>query len=139
MHIYIDLPFPPTVNSYYNKTRNGIFISKKGTAFRKACAAACHEQSCFNLNLDMKLTLDVILYPPDRRCRDLDNYMKALQDALGNPKDGNGAKVWLDDSQIDLLPIHRGVLVSGGLTRCRIQEHHGFILPNTPDVWDHID
>ena len=140
MNIHIELPFPPTVNSYYGYNRRGIkYITSKGKLFREEVRQCCVEQNCYKLSLDMKLKFDVILYPPDRRTRDLDNYMKALQDALGSPKDGNGAKVWVDDSQIDDLHPQRGVIVSGGKCAVRISEHHGFIFPDDPAVWDFID
>jgi len=77
--------------------------------------------------------MTVILYPPDARRRDLDNYMKALLDALTQ------AKVWLDDEQVDSLDIHRGKLVKGGKCSVRLQEHHSFILPDTQDVWDFLE
>jgi crossover junction endodeoxyribonuclease RusA len=37
------------------------------------------------------------LYPPDKRTRDIDNYSKALFDALTH------ANFWIDDSQIKKL------------------------------------
>ncbi len=131
--VNLDLNFPPTVNSYYSKTSRGIFISKKGRLFRQSVSTECDEQNVYALMLDMKLTVDVILYPPDRRVRDLDNYMKALLDSL------TIAKVWEDDSLIDTLNIHRGSLVKGGKCAVRITEHHGFILPDLPNIWDSID
>lgn len=131
--VIIELPFPPTVNSYYVKTRSGIYISKKGRIFRETVADACAEQSCYGLNLDTTLEVDVIFYAPDARIRDLDNYMKALLDALTQ------AKVWRDDSLIDTLTAHRGAKSAGGATHIRIREHHGFIMPLTPTVWDHIE
>ena len=140
MKIHIELPFPPTVNSYYGHNKRGIkYITGKGKAFREAVCQCCLEQNVYGLSLDMRLQFDVILYPPDKRTRDLDNYMKALQDSLGNPKDGSGAKVWEDDSLIDGLAIHRGKVLKGGKCAVRIQEHHGLILPDNPAVWDFID
>jgi len=131
--IYINTAFPPTVNSYYVKTRNGVFISKRGKLFREGCARDAMESSTYGIKLSCPLQLDVILYPPDRRIRDLDNYMKALLDALTH------AKVWMDDSLIDGLNIHRGKVIKGGAASLRIAEHNGFILPNDPDVWNFID
>ena len=140
MIIHIELPFPPTVNSYYGHNKRGIkYITKRGKSFREEVREMCVEQNVFGLSIDHKLQMDVILYPPDRRVRDLDNYMKALLDALGNPKDGTGAKVWVDDSQIDDLHPQRGVVLPKGKCSVRLQEHNGFILPNNPDVWDFID
>ncbi len=133
--IHIELAFPPTVNSYYTKTQRGIYISKRGRVFRELAAEACLQQGVYNLSLTHPLTVDVILYPPDRRTRDLDNYMKALLDAL------TIAKVWEDDSLIDNLNIHRGVVVSKQEARAsvRIADHHGLILPNSLSVWDYIE
>jgi len=131
--IHIDLPFPPTVNSYYSKTMRGVYISKRGRLFRDLCADACNEQNAYGLLLSERLAVDIILYPPDKRTRDLDNYMKALLDAL------TIAKVWEDDSLIDNLNIHRGSLVKGGKCSVRISEHHGLIMPNNSDVWDYIE
>ncbi len=129
--VHIELPFPPTVNSYYGHTKRGIkYITKNGKSFREACAEQCLHQNAYNLKLDYPLQVDVILYPPDKRQRDLDNYMKALLDAL------TLANVWEDDSLIDGLTIHRGKLTKGGKCAVRVAEHHGFICPDSPDVWD---
>ena len=140
MNILLELPFPPTVNSYYAHNKRGIkYITAKGRAFRADVCQACLEQKAYGLILEDRLQFDVILYPPDNRVRDLDNYMKALQDSLGNPKDGTGAKVWADDAQIDDLHPQRGIVVKGGKCAVRIQMHNGFILPDNPQVWDYID
>lgn len=64
--------------------------------------------------LDYRLNVEVVLYPPDRRTRDLDNYMKALLDALTK------ARVWEDDCLIDQLSILRGAVMSGGVTKIEI-------------------
>ena len=134
MNIILELPFPPTVNSYYGHNKRGIkYITKKGREFREACAQSCLEQKAYGLSLNVPLQLDVILYPPDRRQRDLDNYMKALQDAL------TLAKVWEDDSLIDGLGIHRGKVIQKGKCAVRITEHHGLILPDNSAGWDFID
>jgi len=132
-NIHLNLAFPPTVNSYYTKTRRGIFISKKGREFRDMCAEQCNEQNAYGLLLSHPLQLDVILFPPDRRKRDLDNYMKALLDALTT------SKVWEDDSLVDGLTVRRGVITPRGMVSLRISAHDEFIIPNVPTIWDHID
>lgn len=132
--VHIELPFPVTVNSYYGQTKRGIkYITKRGKLFREGVLQACLEQNAFGLSLPDRLQVDIILYPPDRRTRDLDNYMKALLDALTH------AKVWVDDEQIDDLHPQRGVILKGGKCSVRVTEHNGFILPDNPDVWDYID
>ncbi len=107
--IELFLPFPPTVNSYYSRTKYGVYVSKNGKAFAKAVNQCCSEQLPFNLDpLNVPLSVSVVLNPPDKRIRDLDNYMKALLDALTQ------SKVWMDDSLIDQLTIYRGEKLSKG-------------------------
>ncbi len=133
-NVHIELPFPPTINSYYGHTKRGIkYITKRGKSFREMVLQSCIEQNAYAISLQTRLQVDVILYPPDRRTRDLDNYMKALLDAL------TLSKVWGDDEQIDGLNSHRGKLVKGGKCSVRIAEHNGFILPDNPEVWNFID
>ena len=112
MKLTIFLPFPPTVNSYYVKTRNGVFISQKGKGYTKAVSSILREQLPPEFTtLDSSIRLTVVLNPPDKRVRDLDNYMKALLDSLKK------AELWVDDSLIDQLFIYRGeVLAKDG--RC---------------------
>ena len=133
MQLILNLPWPPTVNSYYSKTKRGVYISKKGAAFRDAVQLACKEQMAFGLKLDGRLSVCTILYPPDKRRRDLDNYMKALLDALTH------AKVWVDDEQIDELAIHRGKKIPAGKVAMQINHHHGMILPDTENIWDSLE
>ena len=66
--------------------------------------------------------MDVVLYPPDKKRRDLDNHMKALLDAITH------AGLWEDDEQIDQLQIYRGEIVKGGGARIEINPA-GPILP----------
>lgn len=114
MHYEIHLPFPPTVNHYYVKTRRGIFISKKGRQFRELVADAINEQLP-GVTLDYRLQVDVILHPRDKRKRDIDNYNKALLDAI------TIAGLWNDDSQIDQLFNYRGEIVKLGKCIVRIK------------------
>ena len=102
MKLTIFLPFPPTVNSYYVKTRNGVFISQKGKGYTKAVSSILREQLPPEFTtLDSSIRLTVVLNPPDKRVRDLDNYMKALLDAL------TLTGIWEDDCLIDQLSIFR--------------------------------
>lgn len=105
------LTWPPTINSYYGHTKRGKrlvqYITPKGKRFREQVIESVHQQAP-GLHMDYKLYVEVTLYPPDRRIRDLDNYMKALLDALTH------SKLWDDDSQIDQLIIHRGETMANG-------------------------
>ena len=109
------MPFPPTVNSYYVKTRNGVYISKAGRIFREKAIQEINEQMPA-VNLDFRLLVSIVLYPPDKRKRDVDNYMKALLDAITH------SRFIDDDSQIDQLFIYRGEIVKGGLVKVEISE-----------------
>lgn len=102
MHIELYLPFPPTVNNYYSKTQRGIYISEKGRKFRDDTAEAVLEQLGGPLDITERMLVEVVLFPPDKRTRDMDNYTKGLLDSLTK------AFVWEDDVLIDQLFLYRG-------------------------------
>lgn len=110
------VPYPPTVNSYYVKTRSGVFISSKGRAFRTAVANAVMEQLP-DVNITHRCIIEVVLYPPDARKRDIDNCLKALLDAFTK------CGLWQDDVLIDQIMLYRGAKIKPlGLTFVRIGE-----------------
>lgn len=115
MQYEIYLPFPPTVNNYYVKTQRGVFISQKGRKFRHDTAEAVNEQLP-GVHIDEKMLVEVVLYPPDKRVRDLGNYDKALMDALTE------CGLWEDDSLIDQQFFYRGEKHKGGMVFMRITD-----------------
>jgi crossover junction endodeoxyribonuclease RusA len=115
MHYEIYLPFPPTVNNYYVKTQKGVFISNKGRKFRDLTAEAVLEQLP-DVYITDKCLIEVVLFPPDKRIRDLGNYDKALLDALTK------AGLWEDDNLVDQQFFYRGERVAGGVTFLRITD-----------------
>jgi crossover junction endodeoxyribonuclease RusA len=115
MHYELFLPFPPTVNNYYVKTKRGVFISQKGRKYRDEVLKAVLEQAGGD-TIDSNMLVEVILFPPDKRKRDVDNYNKALLDALTQ------AELWEDDSLIDQLFNYRGVTKKGGQVYIRITD-----------------
>ena len=108
------LPWPPSVNGYWRSFRGRPIISKRGREFRNDAIAAVLEQG--KQRLAGRLSVVFVAHPPDRRTRDLDNHLKAPQDAL------TAAGVWSDDSQIDDLRIVRGECVKGGKMVVEIRE-----------------
>lgn len=105
----IELPFPPSANSYWRRNGNRYFISTKGTAYRKYVIEHCKIYYGF-FSADERLSMIVDVYPPDRRKRDLGNLDKCLADSLQH------AGVYPDDYQIDELtykrmPINDGKVV----------------------------
>ena len=113
--IEIILEYPPSINKYYVKTRNGVFIGKEGKRYRAVVLDDVRAQ-VGQLNIEYRVSLEIYMFPPDRRKRDLDNICKALLDALTH------ADVWEDDSLIDQLFIYRGERVESGSIVIKINE-----------------
>lgn len=101
------LPLPPSVNSYWRKSQHGMFISQEGKDFRKRVAEIVAEHNAKKFGTS-RLFVAVRLCMRDRRVSDLDNRLKALNDALEH------AGVFDDDEQIDELHVSRGPIVKGG-------------------------
>lgn len=93
------LPFPPSVNTYWRAPNKGPLagrhlISAKGRQFQSsACAAIIEQLRMLPKPSSSPAAVEIILFPPDNRIRDLDNYNKALFDALTH------AGIWEDDSR----------------------------------------
>lgn len=124
--IIASLPYPPSINTYYVHTRRGVRLAEKGKAYRETVESAIHEQG-LALNIECPVCVQVVVYPPDHRRRDVDNTMKALLDALTH------ADVWGDDAQVDQLFIYRGVVVPKGKVLMTINES-GLLIPSEPSL-----
>lgn len=100
----LELPWPPTANTYYRRRRGrkGMFISAKGEQFAAAVAKEVSRRRARRKPLAGRLGVRILACPPDARARDIDNLLKPTLDALTK------AGVWEDDSQIDDLQIVRG-------------------------------
>ncbi len=114
--IKLELPYPPTVNHYYGqKPRGGRYIKPEGKAFRvEVLAIAMQNKACNYVTDDIEVDIEV--YTPDKRKRDLDNINKALLDAL------EAAGVFKDDSQIVKLTSTKRKPVKGGKVVVRIHK-----------------
>ncbi len=111
----IELPYPPSVNHYYLHTANGVILSTRGKRYRRDVALMCnrHRERC---SKDMRLNVTINVFPPDNRARDLDNICKATLDALEH------ARVFVNDSQIDMLTVIRRNVVKDGALHLWISE-----------------
>jgi crossover junction endodeoxyribonuclease RusA len=107
--LVLNLPLPPSINSYWGFSGHRRFINKAGIAFKEAVADYVAEYRVPKLS-DARLEIHVTLYPKDKRIQDIDNRLKSLFDSLSN----NGAGVFDDDSQIDVLFVQRGAIKKGG-------------------------
>lgn len=118
----LNLPFPPSVNGYWRSPNRGalkgkILISEGGRKFRINAKASVLEQLRKKPKaMTADLSVSIVLYPPTKQKRDLDNYFKALLDALTH------AGVWIDDSQIKKLAAQWGPVTKNGMTEISIKE-----------------
>ncbi len=107
--ITLILPWPPSVNHYWGQNGNRRYVKAKGVAFRKETAdiVAANGQKIYG-----RLAVFISLYPPNKIRRDIDNHVKAVQDAL------QMAGCFDDDEQIDHLTVARMPVVKGG--QCKV-------------------
>jgi len=97
--VQYELPYPPTVNTYYRRVGSRTLISKRGREYRQRVAGAVLIQGRVHFAGEIRMRIWII--PPDRRKRDLDNLLKAPLDALEK------ARVYDNDSQICQIDIER--------------------------------
>ena len=109
--IKLTLPYPPTVNHYWGQLGSKKYLGKKGKEFREAVFICVYNARKGTLN--GRLHMEVYLYPPDKRKRDVDNVLKPLLDALEH------AGLYENDSQIDKLCITRREVIPQG--SCHIE------------------
>ncbi len=109
------LPFPPSLNSYYRTVNNRILISKRGREYRNEVVGLVVLQRLKRFD-DNRVEVSIMLRPPDKRRRDLDNYLKVVFDAITH------SGLWSDDSNVDRISIERGEVIKDGLLVVRIAE-----------------
>lgn len=106
MPVYNQLPFPPTVNTYWRHVGSKTLLSAKARKYRVDLIAAV---GLVRRKLAIgPLSVIIVFHPPDARRRDLDNLPKGLLDAL------KYAGVYGDDSQIRHIDMMFGPIVKGG-------------------------
>lgn len=104
--IAIDLPWPPSANHFMGQKFGKRFLSAKTKAFRLQVSEKAAELNLAPLTCELELFL--ALYPPDKRKRDIDNYIKQTFDALQH------AGIFEDDSQISKLTVIKHPPIKGG-------------------------
>lgn len=111
----LELPFPPSENTYRRHVGHLVVISKKGRVFQKAVRAVAlasgfvpesREAPPQNM-IRVPVHVRVELFPADARRRDIDNCLKALFDSL------TAAQVWEDDSLVKELHVKMMPRVEG--------------------------
>ena len=107
-----ELPYPPSIYHYWRRVGSRTLISREGRRFRERVMAILAAMGIRPMT--GRLTVNVEVFPPDNRRRDVDNVFKALLDALQH----GGA--YIDDSQIVRLSIEKQKPIENGKTIVRI-------------------
>ncbi|HGY2444832.1 TPA: RusA family crossover junction endodeoxyribonuclease [Escherichia coli] len=108
------LPFPPSVNTYWRHPNKGAFagkslISAAGRKFQSAaCAAIVEQLRRLPKPTSAPASVEIVLFPPDNRIRDLDNY---------------NAGVWEDDSQVKRMLVEWGPVIPEGKVEITISKY----------------
>lgn len=105
--IVLNLPYPPSVNSYWRANGHRRFISKEGVAFKKAVAEYVIDNNVPKLG-SVPIAVFISVFPRDSRRTDIDNRIKAVLDSLQD------AGVYDDDTQVEFLTVMRMEKVKGG-------------------------
>ncbi|MDN8599036.1 RusA family crossover junction endodeoxyribonuclease [Citrobacter sp. S2-9] len=119
----LTLPFPPSVDTHWRAPNKGPLagrqlISADGRRYQSAaCTAIIDQLRRLPKPSSVPAAVEIILYPPDARLRVLDNYNKALFDALTH------AGVWEDDSQVKRMLVEWGPVVPKGRVEITISQY----------------
>jgi crossover junction endodeoxyribonuclease RusA len=107
MLVTLELPLPPSMNTYWRNFRGRTVLSAGGREYKIAVQeyVATHNLPKFG---EQRLGASITIFPRDKRAIDLDNRLKALFDSLQD------AGLFDDDSQFDRIYICRGSIKKGG-------------------------
>ena len=110
----LTLPWPPSVNRYYRQYKGRAIISKEGREYRNTVVRTAWVTPYKTMT--GLLSVSLVLYPPDRRRRNIDNILKALLDSMCK------AGIYADDSQIKQLCIDMYAYQAPGSVVVTIEE-----------------
>lgn len=100
------LPAAPSINHYFARSGNRTYLPKKVLEYRKQVADIVADAG--HPTLTGRLAIFIAVHPASKRRCDLDNFCKAVFDALTH------AGVWEDDSQVDDMQVIRQEIIKGG-------------------------
>jgi len=122
--LVLSLPWPPSVNRIWRATLGRVVLSDAARKYSITCANALPTGPVDPLR--GRLVVTMCMRPPatlKNRAHDIANREKILCDTLTKQR------VWVDDSQIDLMIIARGAPCDEGRVEMLIQE-----MPECPHV-----
>jgi len=105
--VRLDLPYPPSVNTYWRANGQRRYISPAGVKFTEEVSLIVKNKKPKTFG-DKQVAISVMIHPRSKRKFDLDNTLKAILDALMK------AGMYDDDSQIEYIEIARGENIDGG-------------------------
>jgi crossover junction endodeoxyribonuclease RusA len=120
----ITLPYPPSVNSY--KKAGRLTTTLSGKVFQPRVNTEATKRFYFEVWKHVRVAnikcfggdpvcLEMDIYPPDKRKRDIDNGIKPVLDALQH------AGLYDDDNQVMRLLVTRCEILKGGQIVIRIR------------------
>ena len=113
----ISLPYPPSGNHMWKHTNKGKhYLTTKARDYYADVGMATYHQKAV-IGIDQPMRVQCLLYPPDKRRRDMDNAWKVIADSLTK------AGVWEDDALIRSLLIEWMDPVKGGKVVVSIAPH----------------
>lgn len=112
------LPFPPSVNHMYASNMGARKIARYKTAsarlFMRDAVMLLKASRPAGWEPSGTFAVAIGLFAPDRRKRDADNHIKAVQDALQD------AGIIEDDSMVAHISIEKWGVVRGGAAHVRV-------------------
>ena len=110
----IDLPWPPSLNTYRSCCKNRLVTVKRGRDYFEQVAWEVKKARLHDKQIDQPVLISLIMHPPSKRRFDCSNFLKAYEDAL--VKSG----LLEDDHWIEYDEIRKGEVVKGGLLKVKI-------------------
>lgn len=115
--IELTLPYPPSVNHYKRVGR--LTTTKNGKIYQPRVNSSATTRFYYEVWMKVRgmkieglgeadIHLDLEVYPPDKKKRDIDNILKPTIDALMN------SGLFKDDSQISRLVVTRKSIMKHG-------------------------
>lgn len=115
MSYEFEMPWPPSVGSCWRAVNSKMILSKRARKYRGDAIARLIDLKLYNKNISESLSVELVLNPPTLARYDIDNFNKALFDALSH------GQFWLDDEQVIELKISKGVKTKGGNVQIKVK------------------